>query len=578
MASALINNASQIYFDSIFGMENEGMVKMFKAQESSGLKGFLGCSSAIYEATLVEFFQNASFLKEPLRSGEDEDMSWSKKPSKIIEPAAVEKDKEIETVATEDLSLAKSVAAMTDSEDTEPLSKVLELTDKSKSDEEFMSIEDILKQIPEEMMLPSVTAAEITRIKFGRGIEIPGVRNGDCYKANLPQIPTSYKGKAPLAEKDEIKGHPAREMFSLICADIDFLVQLREKIPEEMMLPSVTAVEITRIKFGLGIEIPGVNEGDWYKASLPRIATSDKGKAPLVAKDEIKGHPAREMFSLICADIDFLVQIREKVIADVVSLFHSFILSRLAVFGSVKDIVAKEEQMLAWAETDSLETAVQRRITKPSAESYEGKMLSYQLMQTTSFCNRQLQTPTAGCTATGYFLYDVASSLALLFTIADSFSFLLNVMSLLILRKSKTPSFLLQSNIVVLQSLAKHVIYQTLAPAGHCHRKILLLNLSSADCDDVILAAHCFLQNLSAELFFFDTSSVDFTVPERAAIAQVNARAESFKEMDQLVCFWKFGPQCPTSPLLPPRKAPLEDFDLYNTYRPNPATSSCENS
>ncbi|KZV16219.1 hypothetical protein F511_38829 [Dorcoceras hygrometricum] len=42
-------------------------------------------------------------------------------------------------------------------------------------------------------------------------------------------------------------------------------------------------------------------------------------------------------------------------------------------------------------------------LQEPSAESYEGKTLSYQLMQTTSFCNRQLQTPTAGCTATGYF-------------------------------------------------------------------------------------------------------------------------------------------------------------------------------
>ncbi|KZV29357.1 hypothetical protein F511_24044 [Dorcoceras hygrometricum] len=57
--------------------------------------------------------------------------------------------------------------------------------------------------------------------------------------------------------------------------------------------------------------------------------------------------------------------------------------------------------------------------------------------------------------------------------------------------------------------------------------------------------------------------------------AEVNASAElcdarihmqvlkSVEEMDQLVCFWKFGPQCPTSPLLPPRKAPLEDFDGY---------------
>ncbi|KZV26927.1 hypothetical protein F511_41120 [Dorcoceras hygrometricum] len=60
MASALINNASQIYFDSDFGMDNEGMVKIFKAIESSRLKGFLGCYSPIYEAVLVEFFQNAS--------------------------------------------------------------------------------------------------------------------------------------------------------------------------------------------------------------------------------------------------------------------------------------------------------------------------------------------------------------------------------------------------------------------------------------------------------------------------------------------------------------------------------------
>ncbi|KZV24129.1 hypothetical protein F511_40957 [Dorcoceras hygrometricum] len=60
MASALINNARQIYFDSVFGMDNEGMVKIFMAIESSRLKGFLGCSSPIYEGVLVEFFQNAS--------------------------------------------------------------------------------------------------------------------------------------------------------------------------------------------------------------------------------------------------------------------------------------------------------------------------------------------------------------------------------------------------------------------------------------------------------------------------------------------------------------------------------------
>ncbi|KZV44619.1 hypothetical protein F511_33027 [Dorcoceras hygrometricum] len=36
------------------------MVQMFKALESSGLRGFLGCSSAIYEAALVDFYLTAS--------------------------------------------------------------------------------------------------------------------------------------------------------------------------------------------------------------------------------------------------------------------------------------------------------------------------------------------------------------------------------------------------------------------------------------------------------------------------------------------------------------------------------------
>ncbi|KZV25290.1 exportin-1-like [Dorcoceras hygrometricum] len=51
------------------------------------------------------------------------------------------------------------------------------------------------------------------------------------------------------------------------------------------------------------------------------------------------------------------------------------------------------------------------------------------------------------------------------------------------------------------------------------------------------------------------------------------------KHDTQQVCFWKFGLQCPTSPLLPPRKDPLlEDLILQLVYRPNPTTSSCENS
>ncbi|KZV46129.1 splicing factor 3B subunit 1-like [Dorcoceras hygrometricum] len=86
---------------------------------------------------MASFIAPKQFLKEPLRSGEDDDISGSKQPNK------------------------------------------------SKYDEESMSIEDILKQIPEGIMLPSLTAVEPTRIKFGLGIEIPGFNEGDWYKASL---------------------------------------------------------------------------------------------------------------------------------------------------------------------------------------------------------------------------------------------------------------------------------------------------------------------------------------------------------------------------------------------------------
>ncbi|KZV29782.1 hypothetical protein F511_33524 [Dorcoceras hygrometricum] len=58
MATSLINNAIQVYFDSVFSMAYEGMVQMFKALESSGLRWFLGCSSSIYETALVDLFHN----------------------------------------------------------------------------------------------------------------------------------------------------------------------------------------------------------------------------------------------------------------------------------------------------------------------------------------------------------------------------------------------------------------------------------------------------------------------------------------------------------------------------------------
>ncbi|KZV23694.1 hypothetical protein F511_31297 [Dorcoceras hygrometricum] len=114
---------------------------------------------------------------------------------------------------------------------------------------------------------------------------------------------------------------------------------------------------LTRIELGHGIE---TKEVDWYKATLPKIDPTDKGKAPIV--EEIMGNPAKETFALISADVEFLVQIREVVVEEVASFFYSFSLRSLSTLTSVSDLASKEELMLKWAVTDSLQTAVQRRL------------------------------------------------------------------------------------------------------------------------------------------------------------------------------------------------------------------------
>ncbi|KZV14614.1 vacuolar protein sorting-associated protein 51 [Dorcoceras hygrometricum] len=96
--------------------------------------------------------------------------------------------------------------------------------------------------------------------------------------------------------------------------------------------------------------------------NLPKISLADKGKAPLDEPDTIKGHPAREMFHLICGDIEFLVQLRERVIDDVAAFFSSFSLRHLAVMKSLNGISSNEEKVLMWGETDSVQIALQRRL------------------------------------------------------------------------------------------------------------------------------------------------------------------------------------------------------------------------
>ncbi|KZV58237.1 dystroglycan-like [Dorcoceras hygrometricum] len=96
--------------------------------------------------------------------------------------------------------------------------------------EELMSLDDLLIQISEDTMLPSVTVAEITKIRLGESINIQEVQDRDVYYASLPRISIHDKGKEPLVEDEPVKGNPARESVELICGDVEFLVRLRDQV------------------------------------------------------------------------------------------------------------------------------------------------------------------------------------------------------------------------------------------------------------------------------------------------------------------------------------------------------------
>ncbi|KZV23642.1 hypothetical protein F511_35012 [Dorcoceras hygrometricum] len=154
--------------------------------------------------------------------------------------------------------------------------------------------------------------------------------------------------EAPISAEDVLS---ADEKMSLD----DILLS----IPVDIPLPS-TCIEVTKIKMGQMIKIPGVTEKTWFLNSLPRIPADDKGKEILVEKDPVKGNPAAEHYSLICADIDLLVDLRAKVIDEVATFFNSFSLKKLASI-NIEEMYRKEEQVLSWGETESPQKAIQRK-------------------------------------------------------------------------------------------------------------------------------------------------------------------------------------------------------------------------
>ncbi|KZV18181.1 MADS-box transcription factor 23-like [Dorcoceras hygrometricum] len=153
---------------------------------------------------------------------------------------------------------------------------------------------------------------------------------------------------APIAAEEELSEDEKTSLDDILLS-----------IPVDIPLPS-TCMEVTQIKMGQMLKIPGVTKWTWFLKQLPSIPADDKGKELLVEKDPAKGNPAKEHFSLICADIDLLVSLRAQAIDEVASFFRSFSLRKLSSI-NFEDMYSKEEQVLRWGETESPQIAIQRK-------------------------------------------------------------------------------------------------------------------------------------------------------------------------------------------------------------------------
>ncbi|KZV25559.1 hypothetical protein F511_21632, partial [Dorcoceras hygrometricum] len=93
------------------------------------------------------------------------------------------------------------------------LADVIPTVEEKPSTNEAMTLEEILLTIPDGCSLPSTTG-EVTKIQLGKSISIPGVDEGDWYKASLPKIPVVDKGKAPLLKEIRLRESAQRNSFS----------------------------------------------------------------------------------------------------------------------------------------------------------------------------------------------------------------------------------------------------------------------------------------------------------------------------------------------------------------------------
>ncbi|KZV33569.1 hypothetical protein F511_10555 [Dorcoceras hygrometricum] len=310
MASVFITNALQVNFESVLGIsDNDGMVNMFKALESTGLRGFQGFPSVLYEQELEKFFDTAMVQDGDITcvvSGKYVVISYdrfagvfnlpndglidlSEVPNHLGNPAVT-------------LVEAKTFPSLKISEKTVNTYVATNKTIDSRGESDELHVDKVAtvkrKSVSKKKSAPTDTKdADEEPVKALKRKLRLSVGSDDEIVAKEPAVENVGLQQEATKSVDDVDNiilpvvAETTQMESGVVEQEDILQQ----ICGDALLPSVLAAEPTRIKFSNGISITGVADGDLYKSSLPKIALTDKGKAPLVEVGIVKGHPAREI-------------------------------------------------------------------------------------------------------------------------------------------------------------------------------------------------------------------------------------------------------------------------------------------
>ncbi|KZV34661.1 carbohydrate transporter [Dorcoceras hygrometricum] len=410
MASSFYSNSQHIDFDSVLAMDDQGMVSMFQAFMASGLAGSLGCPAVIYEAALVDLFENASVREGVIIStvaGQLVEISEEWLAESFDLPVDVGAEEAAGAPKTKAASKKRQAVAAVGAP---VIKKKRTMRKKSSSSKDNLEIVAVAQEaVPIQMVEPitvdqpagktdgeEAVAAEVdastdrdqTAVEVGEAAadkdfsldDKQSDRAETWFDRAFDEILRNDSPVVTPSDTDEEEetvdvgtaGRDQQVQFSeeepvvmemnAELIDVDEMMSLEDilmTIPADVLLPSA-GIEITKITMGKEIKIPEVNERTWFLNSLPKIPAENKGKAILVEKDPVNGNPAKEHYFFICADIDLLVNLRAQVIEAVDQFFHSFSFKKLATI-NIEELSRKEEQVLIWGETEITHVALSRK-------------------------------------------------------------------------------------------------------------------------------------------------------------------------------------------------------------------------